>query len=70
MPGAGDALIAFARSNAHPFFRDQATLTLAEAGDLRAVPLLAQLLRQDVRTVYASGSGNQRISVQDISYRQ
>jgi hypothetical protein len=59
-PRASSELVAFAAANPHPYFRTQAALALAEIGDLRAAPLLAERLKQDPLKLYAGNSDIER----------
>ncbi len=59
-PDAGAELLAYAESNPHTYFRTQATLALAEIGDLRVLPLFAERLRQDPQKIYAGDTEAER----------
>ena len=51
-PRAGDGLVAYLEKKPRPRWRTEAAITLAELGDLRAVPHLAWRLEQDPLKLY------------------
>ena len=57
---SGAELVAFAESKPHPHFRTHAALALADIGDLRALPLFAERLKEDPQKLYAGGSDAER----------
>jgi len=65
-PGAAEAFLGFIASKAHPYLRDKAVLALAAADDLRAVPLLADVLgRPSPKTSFSRSADQDREEAAD-----
>lgn len=68
-PRVGDELVKFIATKPHIHWQTEAALRMAEVGDLRAVPYLAERMRMDPLKVYSETNDYERMARRDDSAR-
>ena len=68
-PRAANALVAYINSKPHIHWETEAALRLAEVGDLRAIPYLANRMRLDPLKVYSDSNDYERMQKRDDNAR-